>query len=176
MIVKILKYGKNREILLKIKSYQIRSVITCSVFQTHWKHVSFVYQKIDDGYYKFIFINPIELKNIEINVLEHEQCTFDNNMKNCFSVDYFEKIIEELLNLNIPFQNFKEWIIGLPGHECDYIKGYLEKIDCQCNNNNFVVLYKSYFNSSDPILSQMIEILCNDNYHFNIKIYNWKIL
>ncbi|WP_158332955.1 lipoprotein insertase outer membrane protein LolB [Blochmannia endosymbiont of Polyrhachis (Hedomyrma) turneri] len=173
-------WQKHRESLLKVKRYQIRGVITCAIFQTHWKRLSFVWQKVNDEHYKFIFIHPIGLESIEINILENKVCPVDDkSIKNCCTIDYFENIIQELLHLKISFKNFKAWIVGLPGHnECDFIlnaKCCLEKVYCPCNSGNFTILYKSYYNSSCPMLPKVIEILCDKNYFFNIKIYNWKI-
>ncbi|MCC8365358.1 lipoprotein localization protein LolB [Xenorhabdus sp. PB61.4] len=137
-------------------------------------YARFFWQQYAANNYKLLLLNPLGTTELELSVQPNITQITDSEGKKYISNNP-EELIYKLTNMNIPLDNLKSWIIGLPGNAQNFEldKNYLLKsVSDKENGEIWQVNYQGYDTSMTPALPNRLELTQGKN-RIKLKMDNW---
>ncbi|MGJ0622759.1 lipoprotein insertase outer membrane protein LolB [Xenorhabdus bovienii] len=159
--------------LQKLKNYQTRGSFAYLANEKK-VYARFFWQQYSPDNYKLLLLNPLGTTELELFVQPNMIQLTDNKGKKYLS-DTPEALIYQLTDMNIPLNNLKNWIIGLPGDAKDFQldENYLLKsVSSKKNGEIWKVNYQGYDASTMPALPNRLELTQGKN-RIKLKMDNW---
>jgi outer membrane lipoprotein LolB len=133
------------------------------------------YQRTPNDY-RLLLTTPFGNRIIELNVAPNlTQLTDDKNQIHINSDA--QALIYQLTGMEIPLNNLRQWLIGLPGESSDFLldKNYrINHLNFTENGANWQVKYLSYKDDSQPALPSNLELTQGD-LKIKIRISDWEL-
>lgn len=139
-------------------------------------YARFFWQQYSPDNYKLLLLNPLGTTELELFVEPNMIQITDNNGKKYLS-DKPESLIYQLTNMNIPLDNLRSWIIGLPGSAKDFqldTNYLLKSVSDKKNGEIWRVNYQGYDTTITPALPTRLELTQGNN-RIKLKMDNWTI-
>ncbi|KMJ43794.1 lipoprotein insertase outer membrane protein LolB [Xenorhabdus khoisanae] len=159
--------------LQKLEHYQTRGSFAYLADEKK-VYARFFWQQYSHDNYKLLLLNPLGTTELELFVKPNMIQLTDNNGKKYLSDDP-ESLIYQLTDMNIPLDNLKNWIIGLPGNAKDFqldANYLLKSVSDQQNGEIWRVNYQGYDTSTIPALPNRLELTQGKN-RIKLKMDNW---
>ncbi len=119
-------------------------------------YARFFWQQYHSERYRLLLTNPLGSTELELIVQPGMTQLTDSQGKKYFS-DNPEEIIYQLTNMDIPLDNLRHWITGLPGDAKNFkldANHLLKTVNYQQHGATWQVNYQSYDTSHNPRPSQ----------------------
>ncbi|MDX7992836.1 lipoprotein insertase outer membrane protein LolB [Xenorhabdus littoralis] len=161
--------------LQKLERYQTRGSFAYLANEKK-VYARFFWQQYSPDNYKLLLLNPLGTTELELFVEPNMIQLTDSNGKKYFSDDP-ESLIYQLTDMNIPLDNLKNWIIGLPGNAKDFrldANYLLKSVSGRKNSEIWRVNYQGYDTSTIPALPNRLELTQGKN-RIKLKMDNWTI-
>ncbi|CDL81320.1 lipoprotein insertase outer membrane protein LolB [Xenorhabdus szentirmaii] len=161
--------------LQKLSHYQTRGSFAY-IADGKKVYARFFWQQYSPDNYKLLLLNPLGTTELELFVKPDFTQLTDNKGEKHLSSEP-ESLIYQLTDMHIPFDNLKNWIIGLPGDakkfelDANYL---LKSVSDQRNGDIWQVDYKGYDISTTPALPNRLELIQGKN-RIKLKMDNWTI-
>lgn len=137
---------------------------------------NFAWYQRNQNEYRLLLTTPFGNRVVELNVVPNlTQLTDDKNQIHINSDA--QALIYELTGMQIPLNNLRQWLIGLPGESTDYRldKNYrLSQLNFAENGLQWQVKYLNYSDKTQPELPSDIE-LAQNGHRIKIRISNWEL-
>ncbi|MDR0219689.1 MAG: lipoprotein insertase outer membrane protein LolB [Enterobacteriaceae bacterium] len=137
-------------------------------------YARFFWQQYTADNYKLLLLSPLGTTELELLVQPNMIQLTDNKGKKYFS-DNPEELIYQLTHMNIPLDNLKNWIIGLPGNAESFQldeKFLLKSVTDDEKGEVWHVTYQGYDISTVPALPNLLELTQGKN-RIKLKMDNW---
>lgn len=139
-------------------------------------YARFFWQQDEPERYRLLLTNPLGNTVMELNVQPGlVQLTDDKGQR--YVSDDAEKMIQEMTGMDIPLNNMRKWMLGLPAGAQDVSltsDARLKKISLTQNGELWVVNYQMYDTKSRPALPNLLEIVHGDD-RIKLKMDNWTL-
>lgn len=137
-------------------------------------YARFFWQQDEPERYRLVLTNPLGNTVMELNVQPGVvQLTDDKGQR--YVSDDAEKTIQDMTGMNIPLNNMRKWMLGLPAGAQNFTltsDARLKKISLIKGGELWVVDYKAYSSNSKPALPSLLEITHGDD-RIKLKMDNW---
>lgn len=139
-------------------------------------YARFFWQQDEPERYRLLLTNPLGNTVMELNVQPGlVQLTDDKGQR--YISDDAEKMIQEMTGMNIPLNNMRQWMLGLPAGAKEFTltpEGRLQKISLTQGGEIWTVDYQKYDTNSKPALPGLLEIVHGDD-RIKLKMDNWTL-
>ncbi|WP_159566295.1 lipoprotein insertase outer membrane protein LolB [Budvicia diplopodorum] len=158
-----------------LTQYQTRGSFAY-INSTQKVYARFFWQQDQPERYRLLLTNPLGNTVMELNVQPGlVQLTDDKGQR--YVSDDAEKMIQEMTGMNIPLNNMRKWMLGLPAGAKDFTltpEARLKKVSLDQNGELWVVDYQKYDANSQPTLPSLLEIVHGDD-RIKLKMDNWTL-
>ncbi|VFP83171.1 lipoprotein insertase outer membrane protein LolB [Candidatus Erwinia haradaeae] len=162
----------HEKLVQQITHYQTHG--TLSGFSGHHKiFIRFYWQQTSPYHYKLIFINPLgatELQLIQEGAIVQ---IMTQKAKYVISEKHAEQVIYKLTGMHISLENFRQWIMGLPGNSTDfklYEQHLLRRVYFNDVSKRLYIVYLAYKKEFGlPLMPTRIEVH-QDKKYIQLKI------
>lgn len=165
----------HQENLERLQTYQARgkfAYISGSRIDT----ANFAWLQKSATDYRLLLTTSFGNKIVELNVSAGQtQLTDDNNR--LYLSDNPQKLVSELTGMQIPLDNLRAWLIGLPGYSKTYKLNtdfQLEQLTYNDNGALWQVNYRSYHTETFPVLPKEMELTLKQD-KIKIKVNQWDL-
>ncbi|MGV3346268.1 lipoprotein insertase outer membrane protein LolB [Enterobacteriaceae bacterium LUAb1] len=137
-------------------------------------YARFNWQQTASDQYRLLLTNPLGSTELQLDVQGDTVQLVNSEGKRYVSTDA-EKMLTQLTGLNIPLQNLRQWMLGLPGDATHYTLDsthHLKQINYRDNNQTWQVIYYHYDNKTQPALPAGLELKQN-NQRIKLRMDNW---
>ncbi|UVK78819.1 MAG: outer membrane lipoprotein LolB [Sodalis sp. Ffu] len=137
-------------------------------------YARFNWQQINTKHYRLLFTNPLGYTEIDLTVQPGRAQLINHQGKRYVSDDP-EMMIAKLTKMDIPLNDLRQWMLGLPGAATDFIldsRGYLKTLNYQHNGKSWTVNYQRYSDETIPPLPSNLELRHGENC-IKLKIDSW---
>ncbi|AYA40341.1 lipoprotein localization protein LolB [Xenorhabdus nematophila] len=159
--------------LQKLEHYQTRGSFAY-LTQDKKVYARFFWQQYSPDNYKLLLLNPLGTTELELFVEPNRVQLTDSEGKKYLSDDP-ESLIYQLTDMDIPLDNLKSWIIGLPGDAKDFqldANYLLKSVSDRKKGEIWRVNYQGYDTSAIPVLPNRLELTQGKN-RIKLKMDNW---
>jgi outer membrane lipoprotein LolB len=159
----------------QLEQYQTRGAFA---YLTDQKKVyaRFFWQQYTPDRYRLLLTNPLGSTELELNVQKSVVQLTDNQGKRYVS-DNPEEMIRKLTGMQIPLDNLRQWMLGLPGQATDFSldsQYRLNKLTYQQGDLTWVVTYQDYNTDLKIPLPSRLELQQGDQ-RIKLKMDNWTL-
>lgn len=159
----------------QLEQYQTRGAFA---YLTDQKKVyaRFFWQQYTPDRYRLLLTNPLGSTELELNVQKSVVQLTDNQGKRYVS-DNPEEMIRKLTGMQIPLDNLRQWMLGLPGQATDFSldsQYRLNKLTYKQGDLTWVVTYQDYNTDLKIPLPSRLELQQGDQ-RIKLKMDNWTL-
>jgi len=126
--------------------------------------------------YRLLLTTSFGNRIVELNVTPTVTQLTDDKNKIHLNSDA-QALIYQLTSMNIPLNNLRQWLVGLPGESTDYRldKNYrITELNFKENGLAWHVKYLSYNDETSPALPTDLEITQSDQ-KIKLRVSNWEL-
>ncbi|SET48943.1 lipoprotein insertase outer membrane protein LolB [Thorsellia anophelis] len=143
---------------------------------------SFFWEQIDNDTYRLLLLNPLGQTVISMNVTAQQSELIDDKGTSHLHSNP-QQAIRDLAQMDIPIDNLRLWMLGLPGEATDLIlnsNNLLEKATFIDPNTHakWQIKYLSYNTNMTPSLPSNLEIeqdINGESLRIKLKINSWNL-
>lgn len=159
----------------KLDIYQTRGAFA---YLTDEKKVyaRFFWQQFSPDHYRLLLLNPLGNTELELRA-EPGKVQIINAQGKRYVSDNAEQMLHKLSGMNIPLNNLRQWMMGLPGNADSIVvdKQYLlRQVTYRQDGQDWVVDYQDYDQQTQPPLPNRLE-LTHGNQRIKLKMDNWTL-
>ncbi|MGL9769259.1 MAG: lipoprotein insertase outer membrane protein LolB [Sodalis sp. (in: enterobacteria)] len=139
-------------------------------------YARFNWQQTSDDCYRLIMTNPLGRTEMDLN-FQSGMAQFINNQGKRYVSNDPESMIQKLVGISIPFNDLRQWILGLPGKASNFTldsRGHLHTLNYTYNEQNWIVTYQGYSDNAILALPLNIELRHGDN-RIKLKMDSWSL-
>lgn len=164
----------------------LQSVSTLTRYQTRGSfaylskeqkvYARFNWQQTSVDRYRVILTNPLGSTEMDLKV-QPGVAQLVNNQGKRYVCDDPEVMIQKLVGMSIPFNDLRQWMLGLPGNATDFTlnaRGYLHQVNYSYNGQCWTVTYQSYHDDTVPALPSNLELRHGDN-RIKLNMDRWSL-
>lgn len=169
------QWQAHEQAVQQLEQYQTRGAFA---YLTDQKKVyaRFFWQQYSPDRYRLLLTNPLGSTELELNVQKSVVQLTDNQGKRYVS-DNPEEMIRKLTGMEIPLNNLRLWMLGLPGDATDFRlddRYRLNKLTYQQGNLTWTVTYQDYNTDLPTPLPSRLELQQGDQ-RIKLKMDNWTL-
>jgi outer membrane lipoprotein LolB len=158
-----------------LSSYQTRgSFAYLSDKQKVYAH--FFWQQYAPNNYKLLLTNPLGSTEMELKV-KNGIAQLTNNQGKQYTSDNPDDMISKLTGMDIPLENLRLWMLGLPGEDSHFTldsQYQLKQVTYSVNGTSGQVDYDSYDPDTYPSLPHSLE-MSQTNQRIKLKMDSWTL-
>ncbi|MGL5387695.1 MAG: lipoprotein insertase outer membrane protein LolB [Serratia sp. (in: enterobacteria)] len=159
----------------QLEQYQTRGAFA---YLTDQKKVyaRFFWQQYTPDRYRLLLTNPLGSTELELNVQKNVVQLTDNQGKRYVS-DNPQEMIRKLTGMEIPMDNLRQWMLGLPGDATEFsldAQYRLNKLTYKQGDLTWVVTYQDYNTDLKIPLPSRLELQQGDQ-RIKLKMDNWTL-
>jgi outer membrane lipoprotein LolB len=126
--------------------------------------------------YRLLLTDPLGSTELDLNVRPGVVQVTNSQGKKYIS-DNAQVMIQKLTGMDIPLENLRQWMLGLPGDGSDYVlddKGLLKQVNYNQGGQQWTVIYQNYLDGTKPVMPGNLE-LHQGNQRIKLRMDNWKL-
>lgn len=169
------EWKQHQQDVSKLTQYQTRGAFAYKSKEQS-VYARFNWQQTAPDRYRLLLINPLGNTELQLDVQGSVVQLVDNKGKRYVS-NNAEKMLSELTGMDIPLDNLRQWMIGLPGDANQYqldSQGQLNKLNYRDQQRNWTVSYLSYDTKTTPSLPSSLKLEEGDRL-IKLRVDTWKI-
>ncbi|AHG18413.1 membrane protein [Chania multitudinisentens RB-25] len=169
------QWRAHEQAVQQLEQYQTRGAFAYLSDQKK-VYARFFWQQYAPERYRLLLTNPLGSTELELNVQKEVVQLTDNQGKR-YNSDNPEDMIRKLTGMDIPLNNLRQWILGLPGEATDFTLDQqyrLSKLTYQQGDLTWVVTYQDYNTDLQPPLPSRLELQQGDQ-RIKLKMDNWTL-
>ncbi|PKH26432.1 lipoprotein localization factor LolB [Enterobacterales bacterium CwR94] len=139
-------------------------------------YARFNWQQTAPDRYRLLLTNPLGSTELQLDAQGNVVQLVDNKGKRYTSNDA-EKMISQLTGMDIPLQNLRQWMLGLPGDATDYqldSQYRLTHVNYRRDDQQWQVSYQGYDQKQQPALPANLELKQGDQ-RIKLKMDSWTL-
>ncbi|PVZ78590.1 lipoprotein localization factor LolB [Serratia sp. S1B] len=169
------QWHAHKEAVQQLNQYQTRGAFA---FLSDQKKVyaRFFWQQYSPDRYRLLLTNPLGSTELELNVQSGIVQLMDNQGRRYVS-DNPQEMIRKLSGMEIPLDNLRQWMLGLPGEATDFqldSQYRLKKLTYQQGALTWTVTYQEYNTDLKTPLPSRLELQQGDQ-RIKLKMDNWTL-
>nr|WP_255555784.1 lipoprotein insertase outer membrane protein LolB [Sodalis sp. CWE] len=169
------KWKLHKQSLSKLSSYQVRGALS---FLSDKKKVfaRFNWQQKNDKCYRLILTNLLGSTELDLNI-NQGTVQLINDQGKYYIGSNPEVALQKLINMPIPLNELREWLIGLPGSSTNFTlnsNGLIYVLNSDVNGYFWTVVYHGYYENTLVTLPSSLELRQGNN-RIKLKIDSWKL-
>lgn len=137
-------------------------------------YARFFWQQYSPDHYRLLLTNPLGSTELELNVQKNVVQLTDRKGKRYISQNP-ELMLSQLTGMDIPLNNLRQWMLGLPGESSDFQLDQqyrLSKLTYQQGDLLWNVSYQGYHADITPALPSQLELQQGEQ-RIKLKMDNW---
>ncbi len=169
------QWQSHQQAVKKITHYQTRGSFAY-LSDKQKVYARFNWQQTAPDRYRLLLTNPLGSTEMQLDVQQSTVQLVDNKGKRYVSNDA-EKMISELTGMDIPLNNMRQWILGLPGDATDATlndQSLLKQVKYSRDGQQWQVNWLSYDQKQDPAVPASLELKQGDQ-RIKLKMDNWTL-
>ncbi|WP_431222145.1 lipoprotein insertase outer membrane protein LolB [Serratia sp. L9] len=169
------QWRAHEQAVQQLEQYQTRGAFAYLSDQKK-VYARFFWQQYSADRYRLLLTNPLGSTELELNVQKNVVQLTDNQGRRYVSDDP-EEMIRKLTGMEIPLNNLRQWMLGLPGEATDFRlddKYRLNKLTYQQGNLTWTVTYQDYNTDLKVPLPSRLELQQGDQ-RIKLKMDNWTL-
>lgn len=139
-------------------------------------YARFNWQQTAPDRYRLLLTNPLGSTELQLDAQGSVVQLVDNKGKRYVSNDA-EKMISQLTGMDIPLENLRQWMLGLPGEASDYSLNeqyQLRELNYSRSGQEWKVNWQSYDSKVTPPLPSNLELREGDQ-RIKLKMDSWTL-
>lgn len=167
------QWQQQQQAVEKITQYQTRGAFAY-LSDSQKVYARFNWQQTAPDRYRLLLTNPLGSTELQLDAQGSVVQLVDNQGKRYTSNDA-EKMISQLTGMDIPLNNLRQWIMGLPGEATNYTlddQYRLSTVNYSRNGQHWQVTYQGYDSKQKPTLPSNLE-LKEGNQRIKLKMDSW---
>ncbi|WP_034949178.1 lipoprotein insertase outer membrane protein LolB [Erwinia oleae] len=169
------QWQQHQQSVEKITRFQTRGAFAY-LSDSQKVYARFNWQQTAPDRYRLLLTNPLGSTELQLDAQGSVVQIVDNKGKRYVSNDA-EKMISQLTGMDIPLNNLRQWIMGLPGDATDYSlddKYQLRQVNYSREGQQWAVNFQSYDSKQSPALPSNLE-LREGNQRIKLKMDSWTL-
>ncbi|MFS2223808.1 lipoprotein insertase outer membrane protein LolB [Pantoea sp. B65] len=153
------QWQQHQQSVEKITQYQTRGAFAY-LSDKQKVYARFNWQQTAPDRYRLLLTNPLGSTELQLDAQGSVVQLVDNKGKRYVSNDA-QKMISQLTGMDIPLENLRKWMMGLPGDASDYQlddKYQLRELNYSRNGQNWSVSWQDYDSKVTPALPASLEL------------------
>ncbi|WP_413739013.1 lipoprotein insertase outer membrane protein LolB [Sodalis sp. RH21] len=139
-------------------------------------YARFNWQQTGPDRYRLLLTNPLGSTELDLNV-QPGMAQVTNNQGKKYISDNPQEMITKLTGMNIPLENLRKWMLGLPGDASDFTlddRGLLKQVNYDQDGHKWTVTYLGYRDDTQPALPANLELHQGEQ-RIKLKMDNWNL-
>jgi len=169
------EWQQHQQAVEKITQYQTRGAFAY-LSDRQKVYARFNWQQTAPDRYRLLLTNPLGSTELQLDAQGSVVQLVDNKGKRYVSDDA-EKMITQLTGMDIPLENLRKWMMGLPGDATDYALNdqyQLRELNYSRNGQNWKVSWQDYDSKVNPALPANLE-LREGSQRIKLRMDSWTV-
>ncbi|MEI2264843.1 lipoprotein insertase outer membrane protein LolB [Erwinia sp. CGal63] len=169
------QWQQHQAAVKKITQYQTRGAFAY-LSDRQKVYARFNWQQTAPDRYRLLLTNPLGSTELQLDAQGSVVQLVDNKGKRYTSNDA-EKMISQLTGMDIPLNNLRQWMMGLPGESTDYSlddQYRLREANYSRDGQQWKVTYQAYDSKQQPALPANMELREGDQ-RIKLKMDGWTV-
>lgn len=169
------QWQQHQQEVAKISQYETRGAFAY-LSDSQKVYARFNWQQTAPDRYRLLLTNPLGSTELQLDAQGSVVQLVDNKGKRYVSNDA-EKMISQLTGMDIPLENLRKWMMGLPGDATDYALNdqyQLRELNYSRNGQNWKVTWQDYDNKTNPQLPSNLELREGDQ-RIKLRMDSWTV-
>lgn len=169
------EWQQHKQSVSQLASYQTRGSFAYISGQQK-VYARFNWQQTGADRYRLLLTNPLGSTEMDLNVQPGMAQLTNNQGKKYISNDP-QQMIQKLTGMNIPLDNLRKWMLGLPGDASDFTldaRGLLKQVNYDQDGQKWTVVYLGYHEDSRPMLPASLELHQGEQ-RIKLKMDSWNL-
>lgn len=169
------QWQQHQQEVAKISQYETRGAFAY-LSDSQKVYARFNWQQTAPDRYRLLLTNPLGSTELQLDAQGSVVQLVDNKGKRYVSNDA-EKMISQLTGMDIPLENLRKWMMGLPGDATDYALNdqyKLRELNYSRNGQNWKVTWQDYDSKTNPQLPSNLELREGDQ-RIKLRMDSWTV-
>ncbi len=169
------QWQQHQQSVAKISQYETRGAFAY-LSDSQKVYARFNWQQTAPDRYRLLLTNPLGSTELQLDAQGSVVQLVDNKGKRYVSNDA-EKMISQLTGMDIPLENLRKWMMGLPGDATDYALNdqyQLRELNYSRNGQNWKVSWQDYDSKTSPALPSNLELREGDQ-RIKLRMDSWTV-
>jgi len=169
------QWQQHQKAVEKITQYQTRGAFAY-LSDKQKVYARFNWQQTAPDRYRLLLTNPLGSTELQLDAQGSVVQLVDNKGKRYTSNDA-EKMISQLTGMDIPLDNLRQWMMGLPGDASDYSlddKYRLRTVNYSRDGQQWAVTWQGYDEKQQPALPSNMELREGEQ-RIKLKMDGWTV-
>ncbi|WP_240494252.1 lipoprotein insertase outer membrane protein LolB [Pantoea sp. 1.19] len=169
------QWQAHQQAVSKIDAFQTRGAFAY-LSDKQRVYARFNWQQTAQDRYRLLLTNPLGNTELQLDVQGQVVQLVDSKGKRYVSDDA-EKMIAQLTGMQIPLNNLRQWMLGLPGDATDYQLDdtyRLRQVNYRQDGQTWQVTYLGYDTQQQPALPSSLE-LKQDDQRIKLRMDSWTL-
>ncbi len=169
------QWQQHQQEVAKISQYETRGAFAY-LSDSQKVYARFNWQQTAPDRYRLLLTNPLGSTELQLDAQGSVVQLVDNKGKRYVSNDA-EKMISQLTGMDIPLENLRKWMMGLPGDATDYALNdqyQLRELNYSRNGQNWKVTWQDYDSKTSPQLPSNLELREGDQ-RIKLRMDSWTV-
>ena len=139
-------------------------------------YARFNWQQTDAHSYRLLLTNPLGSTEMDLSVRPGMAQVINNQGKKYISDDA-QSMIQKLTGMDIPLDNLRKWMLGLPGDAGDFTldsRGLLKQVNYNRGGQQWTVTYLNYRDDTLPPMPANLELRQGDQL-IKLRMDSWSL-
>lgn len=169
------EWRQHKQSVAQLSRYQTRGSFAY-LSERQKVYARFNWQQTSAERYRLLLTNPLGSTEMDLNVQPGMAQITDNQGKKYAGKDP-QYMLQKLSGMNIPLNNLRQWMLGLPGDATDFTldaRGLLKQVNYQHDGQTWTVVYLSYHDDSQPVLPANLELRQGEQ-RIKLRMDSWNL-
>ncbi|WP_213992261.1 lipoprotein insertase outer membrane protein LolB [Sodalis sp. dw_96] len=139
-------------------------------------YARFNWQQTGPDRYRLLLTSPLGSTEMDLSVQPGMAQVINSDGKKYVSDDA-QLMIHKLTGMDIPLDNLRKWMLGLPGDARDFTlddKGQLKQVNYSQGGQQWTVTYQDYLDDTRPSMPGNMQLLQGDQ-RIKLKMDSWNL-
>jgi outer membrane lipoprotein LolB len=169
------QWQQHQQAVAKVSHYQTRGAFAY-LSDKQKVYARFNWQQTAPDRYRLLLTNPLGSTELQLDAQGSTVQLVDNKGKRYVSNDA-QKMISQLTGMDIPLENLRQWMMGLPGEATDYTLNdnyQLRQANYSQNGQKWTVTVQDYDRKVSPPLPANLELREGDQ-RIKLRMDGWTL-
>lgn len=167
------EWRQHEQSVAQLARYQTRGSFAY-ISGTQKVYARFNWQQTGADRYRLLLTNPLGSTELDLNV-QPGMAQVTNSQGKKYASNDPQDMIHKLTGMNIPLDNLRKWMLGLPGDAADFTlddRGLLKQVNYHQDAQQWTVTYLGYRDDVNPPLPANLELQQGEQ-RIKLKMDNW---
>ncbi|XBS68108.1 lipoprotein insertase outer membrane protein LolB [Acerihabitans sp. KWT182] len=169
------EWRQHEQAVSRLTQYQTRGSFAY-ISSKQKVYARFNWQQTAADRYRLLLTSPLGSTEMDLRVQPGMALVINSEGKKYVNDDA-QLMIQKLTGMDIPLDNLRKWMLGLPGDAKDFVlddKGRLKQVNYSRDGQQWTVVYQNYLDGTQPAMPGNMELRQGDQ-RIKLRMDSWDL-